>query len=151
MTPDQVVRAVDYLEAVWGGDSEVMEQLDGFAPGELPTRFLLAAFLELVVTSAGIVEATSDSAPSQERQDLAATASGVLVRAMQEWSQTAEPDLPEDGSLELELPWDYNPRIRGHRPDQRQLPADRYLRNTRRPDLRLEAFRTVVAAMPSTE
>ncbi|MCX4910464.1 hypothetical protein [Streptomyces sp. NBC_00878] len=83
-----------------------MERLDGFGPGELPTRFLLVEFLELVVTSAGIVEANSDNAPPPERQDLTAAVSGVLVRAMQEWAQTAEPELPKDGSLEL--PWDYS-------------------------------------------
>ena len=111
MTPDQVVRAVDYVQAVWDGDSEATERLDGFAPGEPPTRFLLVEFLELMVTSAGIVETTSDSAPPQERQDLAAAVSGVLVRAMQKWAQTAEPDLPDDGSLEL--PWDYSHASQG--------------------------------------
>ncbi|MDQ0955925.1 hypothetical protein QFZ24_009934 [Streptomyces phaeochromogenes] len=149
MTPDQVVRAVDYIEAVWGGDSEAMERLDGFAPGELPTPFLLVEFLKLMVTSAGIVEATSDNAPPQERQDLAAAVSGVLVRAMQEWAQGAEPDLPEDGSPEL-------PRDHSHVSEGIARTIASYLLATTSGtpgDLspRLDAFRTVVAAMPDTE
>ncbi|MFG2351829.1 hypothetical protein [Streptomyces phaeochromogenes] len=149
MTPDQVVRAVDYIQAVCDGDSEAMERLDGFGPGELPTRFLLVEFLELVVASAGIVEANSDDAPPPERQDLAAAVSGVLVRAMQEWAQTAEPDLPENGSTEL--PWDYT-----HASEGIARTIGNYLLTTTSGtpgDLtpRLEAFRTVAAAMPSTE
>jgi hypothetical protein len=110
--------------------------------GVPPTRFLLVDFLDLVVTSAGIVEAAADQSPPAERQDLAAALSSVLVRGMREWAQTVRED-PDS-------PGDYTEASEGIA----RTVADFLLVSLAGPpgDLepRLEAFRTVAAAMPRT-
>ncbi|MFJ3184425.1 hypothetical protein ACIPJN_39350 [Streptomyces sp. NPDC086796] len=90
MTPDQMLRALDYVEAAWSLDVDAMDRLD--QESRPPIRYLLADVLHLLVLSAGASTAADDG-PSG---DHAAALGTVLVRAVGEWAETAEPDVPDD-------------------------------------------------------
>ncbi|MFD4764276.1 hypothetical protein ACFWOJ_37310 [Streptomyces sp. NPDC058439] len=89
MTPDQMLRAIDYVEAVWGFDVDAMDQLEQH--GTPPIRHLLADFLHLLVLSANSSVAAEDAPPD----DHTVAITNALVRAVRQWAETAQPDTPE--------------------------------------------------------
>lgn len=100
MPPAQMLRAIDYIEAVWNADDDAMERLEQHTYGTLPIRHLLADFLHLMAMSATLLGATADAQP-QEQQDRAAILAGVLVGSVREWAETARPDVPDAGDDEI--------------------------------------------------
>ncbi|MEU4507582.1 hypothetical protein [Streptomyces sp. NPDC024089] len=89
MAPDQMLRALDYVEATWSLDVDAMDRLN--QESRPPIRYLLADVLNLMVLSAGVATAADDGPPRNH----AAALGTVLVRAVCEWAETAEPDVPD--------------------------------------------------------
>lgn len=98
MTPEEMLRAIAYIQAVNEGDDDAMTRLDEHAYGQLSTRHLLVQFFELMLRAAALLEAAADEAPPQERRDLAAALSGVLLCGVREWAETAQENVGEDGT-----------------------------------------------------
>ncbi|MFE7113200.1 hypothetical protein ACFU98_44365 [Streptomyces sp. NPDC057575] len=94
LTPDQMTRALDYVVAVTNSDIDAMERLE--ANGRPPMRYLLADVMHLMVRSVAAAEEYEGQVP-QDRQDHAAALGGILVRALREWAEKAEPDTDSDG------------------------------------------------------
>ncbi|MFE7111793.1 hypothetical protein ACFU98_29620 [Streptomyces sp. NPDC057575] len=88
MTPDQMLRAIDFVDAVWGHDVDNVDRLEQHGP---PMRYLLADFLRLLVLSENTLVAAEKDAPEGREVTLA----DALVRAVREWAETAQPDVPE--------------------------------------------------------
>ncbi|MFJ4888246.1 hypothetical protein [Streptomyces sp. NPDC088731] len=101
MAPDQMIRALDYVEAVHDSDCDAMDRLE--AAGHPPMRYLLADLLELLVRSVGAAEELGGEVP-QARRDHAAALGLALVTGVSEWARSAQPDLPESSSGEVEIP-----------------------------------------------
>lgn len=101
MTPDQMRRALDFVEAAMDVDDAAMDRLDRHASGDLPIRYLLADVLHLLVLSANISIA-GDTGPSR---DHAVGLGTVMIRAVHEWAATAQPDTPENDDADgIEIP-----------------------------------------------
>ncbi|MFE7113122.1 hypothetical protein ACFU98_42470 [Streptomyces sp. NPDC057575] len=97
MTPDQMLRALDYVEATWSLDVDAMDRLD--QESRPPIRYLLADVLHLLVLSASVSTEADGDGPSR---DHAAALGTVLIRAVREWAETAEPDVPDvDGNIAI--------------------------------------------------
>ena len=90
MTPDQMLRALDYVEATWSLDVDAMDRLD--QESRPPIRYLLADVLHLLVLSASVSTEADCDGPSQDHTAALGT---VLIRAVREWAETAEPDVPD--------------------------------------------------------
>ncbi|MFE7268543.1 hypothetical protein ACFU9B_42340 [Streptomyces sp. NPDC057592] len=98
MTADQMLRALDYVEAVADLDVDAMDRLDQSGP---PIRYLLADVLEVLALSVDI-SAAGDAGPYR---DYASGLGTVVIRAVQEWAATAQPDTPEtDDADGIEIP-----------------------------------------------
>ncbi|MCX4871110.1 MULTISPECIES: hypothetical protein [unclassified Streptomyces] len=94
LTPDQMTRALDYVVAVADSDVGEMERLE--SNGRPPMRYLLADVMHLMVRSVAAAEEYEGHVP-QDRQDHAAVLGGILLRALSQWAESAEPDTDSDG------------------------------------------------------
>ncbi|MGW7007554.1 hypothetical protein ACWGCW_33320 [Streptomyces sp. NPDC054933] len=96
LPPDQIIRACDYLQAVWEADDNAQAAADDHVYGQLPTRHLLVEFLRLVKESLALLTAanTAEGTPvlGDERSD---AVSDVLARALREWAQSGHEEAAE--------------------------------------------------------
>ncbi|MER5617563.1 hypothetical protein [Streptomyces sp. NPDC002215] len=85
MTSAQMLRALDYIEAVWALDVVAMDRLE--QQGE-PIRFLLADVLGLLVTSVSVAVSAAEKGLPEGHTALAT----ALTTGVREWAESAQPD-----------------------------------------------------------
>ncbi|MFJ4745447.1 hypothetical protein [Streptomyces sp. NPDC088775] len=93
MTSAQMLRALDYVEAVWFLDETAMDRLE--QRGE-PIRFLLANVLDLLVTSVSVAVSEAETGLPEGHTALAT----ALTTGVREWAQSAQPEALGRGDSE---------------------------------------------------
>lgn len=96
LPPDQIIRACDYLQAVWGADDDAQARAEHYVYGELPIGHLLVDFLELVAFSVALLATadTTEDIPAADRKKTEAVTT-VLIKALREWARSDDDEAAE--------------------------------------------------------
>ncbi|MFF8697341.1 hypothetical protein ACF08W_34595 [Streptomyces sp. NPDC015144] len=92
MTQAQMTRALEYVVAAHDSDRDAMDRLE--AVGHPPMRYLLADLMRLLVRSVAVAE--EQTGEEAGRRDHAAALEDTLIRALEMWAESAQPDVADE-------------------------------------------------------